>query len=85
LGLDISPEKSKIVNLIHNYSEFLGFKINVLKKGKGTHYKEPRDNYVVQIIAVQMADEYCPQACSISGIVLARSISASDMMTPALW
>lgn len=33
LGLDISPEKSKIVNLKHNYSEFLGFKLKVHKKG----------------------------------------------------
>ena len=48
LGLDISPEKSKIVNLKHNYSEFLGFKIKVHKKGKDNHYKESRDKYVVR-------------------------------------
>lgn len=35
LGLDYSPEKTKIINLKHNYSEFLGFKIKAtLKKGK---------------------------------------------------
>lgn len=34
LGLDISPEKSKIVNLKKNYSEFLGFKMKVVRKGK---------------------------------------------------
>lgn len=34
LNLDISPEKSKIVNLKNNYSEFLGFKLKVRKKGK---------------------------------------------------
>lgn len=35
LDLDYSPEKTKIVNLKHNYSEFLGFKIKaVYKKGK---------------------------------------------------
>lgn len=35
LGLEHSPEKTKIVNLKHNYSEFLGFKIKaVQKKGK---------------------------------------------------
>jgi group II intron reverse transcriptase/maturase len=34
LGLEVSSEKSKIVNLKHNYSEFLGFKIKVHKKGK---------------------------------------------------
>lgn len=39
LNLDISPEKSKIVNLKHDYSDFLGFRIKV-RKGK-------RDKYVV--------------------------------------
>ena len=34
LGLDISPEKSKIVNLKESYSEFLGFKMRVIKRGK---------------------------------------------------
>lgn len=33
LGLDISEEKSRIVNLKKNYSEFLGFKIKVHRKG----------------------------------------------------
>jgi len=43
----ISPEKSKIVNLKHNYSEFLGFKIKVRKKGKTTKNNVACDNYVV--------------------------------------
>jgi group II intron reverse transcriptase/maturase len=34
LGLDISPEKSKIINLREGYSEFLGFKLKVIKRGK---------------------------------------------------
>ncbi len=34
LGLNISPEKSKIVNLRKQYSEFLGFKLKAVKKGK---------------------------------------------------
>lgn len=33
LGLDISPEKSKVLNLRKNYSEFLGFKLKATKKG----------------------------------------------------
>lgn len=37
LGLDISPEKSKIVNLKHAYSYFLGFRIKV-HKGKRNQY-----------------------------------------------
>ena len=34
LGLEISSEKSKIVNLKRHYSEFLGFKLKVRVKGK---------------------------------------------------
>ena len=34
LGLEISPEKSKIVNVKRHYSEFLGFKLRVREKGK---------------------------------------------------
>lgn len=37
LELDISPEKSKIVNLKHEYSDFLGFQIKV-HKGKNNKY-----------------------------------------------
>lgn len=33
-GLEISPEKSKIVNVKQHYSEFLGFKLRVREKGK---------------------------------------------------
>jgi len=34
LGLDISPEKSCIVNLKRQYSEFLGFKMKAAQKGR---------------------------------------------------
>ncbi|MGF0109422.1 group II intron reverse transcriptase/maturase [Clostridium sp. SGI.024] len=34
LGLEISPEKSKITNLRKNYTEFLGFKLKVMLKSK---------------------------------------------------
>ena len=34
LGLNISPEKSRIVNLKRHYSEFLGYRIKVHPKGK---------------------------------------------------
>lgn len=33
LGLDISPEKSAVINLKQRYSDFLGFKLKVCKKG----------------------------------------------------
>ena len=45
LGLEISPEKSKIVNLKRHYSEFLGFKLKVRKKGKN---KQGQPKYVVE-------------------------------------
>jgi hypothetical protein len=34
LGLEISPEKSAVINLKKRYSDFLGFKFKVCKKGK---------------------------------------------------
>ena len=34
LDLDISPEKSKVINLKEQYSEFLGFKLKVIPRGK---------------------------------------------------
>lgn len=38
LHLEVSEEKTKIVNLKKNYSEFLGFKIKVRKKSKNVRY-----------------------------------------------
>ena len=37
LKLEIGPEKSKVVNLKKNSSDFLGFKIKVIPKGKTKH------------------------------------------------
>ena len=34
LGLEVSSEKSQIINLKRHYSEFVGFKLKVRKKGK---------------------------------------------------
>lgn len=45
LGLEISPEKSKIVNLKRHYSEFLGFKLKVREKSKN---KQGQPKYVVE-------------------------------------
>lgn len=45
LGLDISPEKSKVVNLKRSYSEFLGFKLRATPKGKKPNGET---RYVVQ-------------------------------------
>lgn len=45
LGLEISLEKSKIVNLKRHYSEFLGFKLKVREKSKN---KQGQPKYVVE-------------------------------------
>ena len=45
LGLDISPEKSCIVNLKEAYSEFLGFKIRARRKG---NHQGTKAKYVVE-------------------------------------
>lgn len=45
LGLEVSPEKSKVINLREEYSEFLGFKLTVIKRGKEPNGK---DKYVVK-------------------------------------
>ena len=52
LGLEISPEKSKIVNLKKSYSEFLGFKITAATKGKDNNGKP---KYVVKSILTDKA------------------------------
>lgn len=45
LDLDISVEKSKVINLKEQYSEYLGFKFKVVPKGK---YKNGKPKYVVK-------------------------------------
>ena len=45
LDLQVSPEKSKIVNLKRHYSEFLGFKMKVRIKGK---CKNGKPKYVIK-------------------------------------
>lgn len=45
LGLSISPEKSKIVNLKKQYSEFLGFRLKVVRKGK---YPNGKPRFVIR-------------------------------------
>lgn len=48
LDLDISEEKSKIVNLKNKYSEYLGFKIKVYPKYKKHYKKGDTFKYVVK-------------------------------------
>ena len=48
LGLEISPEKSKIVNLKRHYSEFLGFKLKVRMKGKKPDGQPKRNSHMAR-------------------------------------
>jgi len=70
LKLDISPEKSKVVNMRKNSSTFLGFKIKVVPKGK-TRYgfiaktdmsekaiKKAKTNLRAKIINIQKKTSY---------------------------
>lgn len=52
LGLEISPEKSKIVNLKKSYSEFLGFRITATTKGKDN---KGNPKYVVKSVLTDKA------------------------------
>jgi group II intron reverse transcriptase/maturase len=54
LDLEISPEKSKIVKLRKQYSEFLGIKFKVIKKGKE---KNNTDKFVITSKMVEKAIE----------------------------
>ncbi len=54
LNLEISPEKSKIVKLRKQYSEFLGIKFKVIKKGKK---KNSTDKFVITSKMVEKAIE----------------------------
>ena len=64
LKLEISEEKSKIINLKRQYSDFLGFKMKVVQRGKGyvvrSHlsdkaYERERQKLIDQIKRVQHA------------------------------
>jgi hypothetical protein len=54
LDLEISPEKSKIVKLRKQYSEFLGIKFKVVKKGKK---KDKTDKFVITSKMLEKAVE----------------------------
>jgi len=45
LGLEINLEKSKVINLKENYSDFLGFKLKVIQRGKEPNGKP---KYVIE-------------------------------------
>lgn len=79
LGLEISPEKSRIVNLKKQYSEFLGFKFKLRKKGnKFVIRGHVRDKSVEKIITkakslikeIQHAPNKYPAICHYNAFVM---------------
>lgn len=62
LHLEISPEKTKVVNLKRRYSEFLGFKMKVHKKGK----KEVVTSHICDKALKRMRNELVKQAKKIA-------------------
>lgn len=57
LHLEISKEKSKVVNLITNYSEFIGFKIKVHDKGNRKVVKSHISNKANKKIMKQLRNQ----------------------------
>ena len=62
LGLNISPEKSKVINLKRQYADFLGFKLKAHPKGKNytirSHisdkaYKKAREKLAKEVILLE--------------------------------
>ncbi len=79
LGLDISQEKSRIVNLKKQYSEFLGFKFKLRQKGKKYVIRgQIRDKSVKKITAkakslvkeIQHAPNKYPAVCHYNAFVM---------------
>lgn len=56
LGLEVSEEKSKIVNVRNHYSEFLGFKIKVIKKGTKWTIKSHIADKAISRIKIQLKE-----------------------------
>ena len=55
LKLDISPEKSKIVNLKNNYSDFLGLKMKVHRKGIKHYNGNEKEKYTIKSMVSEKA------------------------------
>ena len=70
LQLEISTEKSKIVNLNKNYSEFLGFRMKLMKKNKGKVIKSRMSEKTIKKVKEKIKEK-------IDGLNENTSISAN--------
>lgn len=57
LGLQISEEKSKVVNLKKGYSEFLGFKLKAIKRGSAYVVSSRVNDKALQRITVDLKEQ----------------------------
>ena len=76
LSLDINPEKSKVINLRKNYSEFLGFKLKARLKGKSFVVKSKINNKAKK----KIIEKYNNQLSEIIGKPTRRNVEKLNSM-----
>ena len=59
LKLEINIEKSKVINLKNSYSEFLGFKLKAVKKGKQYVVKSHMSDKAIKIETQKLKEKIC--------------------------
>ena len=59
LSLDISPEKSQIVNLKKSYSEFLGFKLKAVPKAHKYVVRSRMSNKAIKNSTIKLRNQIC--------------------------
>ena len=59
LKLEINIEKSKVINLRNSYSEFLGFKLKAVKKGKQYVVKSHMSDKAIKIETQKLKEKIC--------------------------
>ncbi|KZL88543.1 reverse transcriptase [Clostridium magnum DSM 2767] len=57
LGLEISPEKSRVINLRKNYSNFLGFKLKVYNKGRKAVVKSHMSDKAIKNVIKEIKEK----------------------------
>ena len=80
LGLQISEEKSKVVNLKKGYSEFLGFKLKAIKRGNKYVVSSRVNDKALQRITVELKEQIKKIATPINLNDEAKEVSLYNSM-----
>lgn len=80
LGLQISEEKSKVVNLKKGYSEFLGFKLKAIKRGSAYVVSSRVNDKALQRITVDLKEQIKKIATPINVNDEAKEVSLYNSM-----